>query len=130
MNIPTVIWMGGQPLNPTNRRRYRLVYRGLSRPSRPDDVPFACEQRIGQSMMKRLNWDKPHGEGAAHEAVWALGHALGQLLMHDPADFCIGHPLHCEINMAIAEGRIAQVAIATDLTNPRNIWTRSQSPKN
>lgn len=105
MEYPVVIWMGKQPLRQDSARRFRLVYRGPARPGRPDDVPFAVEQRIGQSMMKRLNWDGPKSETAMKEAIYALGHALGQILMKTPLELCMTHPIHCEENMALIEGR-------------------------
>jgi hypothetical protein len=103
---PMVVWMGSNPIQRASNRRYRVVYRGPARPGRPDDTPFAVEQRIGQSSMKRLNWAKPNRDsGAEEEALWAVGHAFGQVLMADPARLTPGHPIHCELNMAAIEGR-------------------------
>ena len=107
MKFPTVIWMGKEPLAVHKKaaRRFRIVHRGPARPDRPDDVPFALEQRIGQSMMKRMNWAPPISEQAKQEAIHALAHALGLLLMVDVKALNLEHPLHCELNMAIVEGR-------------------------
>lgn len=107
MGIPTVIWMGSQPIDRASKRRYRIVYRGPARPGRADDVPFALELRIGQSMMKQLNWDFPNDvqNGSQREAIYALVHAFGQTLMVDPAKLVAGHPIHCECNQAVIENR-------------------------
>ena len=105
MKFPTVIWMGREPIHKGNARRFRLVHRGPARPNRPDDVPFACEERIGQSMMKRLNWGPPRSGFGEKEAIYALSHALGQLLMVDMGKLRLDHPLYCELNMAVAEER-------------------------
>ena len=105
---PTVIWMGKEPLHPRTARRYRIVDRGPARPGRSDDVPFALEQRTGQSMMKRLNWGPCVNESAKDEAIHALTHAIGLLLTVEVGKLRSDHPLHCDINMAIVEGREAK----------------------
>ncbi|OAI41264.1 hypothetical protein AYO40_03525 [Planctomycetaceae bacterium SCGC AG-212-D15] len=68
-------------------------------------MPFSLEQRIGSNMMKKLNWGVPEGVEAKQEAIFALTHCFGLLLNCDPKKLIPGHPLHCELNMAIAEGR-------------------------
>jgi len=85
MNYPTVIWMGKEPLAVMKKaaRRFRIVHRGPARANRPDDVPFALEQRTGQSMMKRMNWGPPESDQAKREAIHALSHAIGILLVVD-----------------------------------------------
>jgi hypothetical protein len=112
MKFPTVIWMG-KAVFKKNTRRFRVVYRGPTREKMENhDTPFICEQRIGQSMMKRLNWDAPR-PGAAdgptayamQECIWALSHAFGQILMAYPESLVQGHPIHCELNMSAIEGR-------------------------
>ena len=56
-------------------------------------------------MMKRLNWGPPERKQAKTEAIHALSHALGLLLMVDLKALNLTHPLHCEINMAQVENR-------------------------
>lgn len=116
MKFPTVIWMGKAVFS-KNTRRFRLVYRGPTREKMDDhDTPFICEQRMGQSMMKRLNWDAPRpGQGehsstvhAMQECIWALSHVLGQILMTYPESLITGHPIHCELNMSQIEGRASK----------------------
>jgi len=107
--VPFVIWMGSNPIKRASARLFRLVYRGPARANRPDDTPFAAEQRIGLSQMKRFNWDRPdRASGAEQEALWAISHAFGQVLMADPGKLAAGHPIHCELNMAVIEGREAK----------------------
>jgi hypothetical protein len=101
---PFVIWMGRQPLDASGIL-FRVVDRGPARENRSDDVPFALEQRIGISMMKRHNWGPPRSIEAKQEAIHALVHAYGQLLTVDPKKLDLNHPLHCEVNLAVAEGR-------------------------
>ena len=103
MKKPMVIWMGTEPLK--NRGRFRVVDRGPPRTDRTGDVPFSVEKHLGYDMMKMPNWGPvPEGQ-AAQYALWALSHALGQLLTVDPKKLNLDHPLFCELNMAVAEGR-------------------------
>ena len=106
--FPKVIWIGRQPIGKSSRRLFRLVYRGPARENRPDDVPFAVELRIGCNMMKRMNWSNPIQGDGGQEAIWALSHVLGLALMARPESLVAGHPIHCELNMAILEGRVTK----------------------
>ena len=106
LNFPFVIWMGRQPLRPKQGRLFRIVHRGPARPARADDVPFAVEVRSGVDSMKVEHWGKANREnGAEQEAMYAMVHALGQLLCVDPKKLDLNHPLYCECNMAVVEGR-------------------------
>jgi hypothetical protein len=101
---PFVIWLGKGPLK-QNTGHYRVVHRGPPRPNRPDDVPFALEKQTGVSMMKKRQWGPPQTHEAKLDALHALVHAFGLLLSVDPKKLDLEHPLHCEINLAVAEGR-------------------------
>ena len=103
MITPMVIWIGTNPLR--DEGRFRVVYRGSPRPERPDDVPFAVEKCIGPDNMKIMRWAQPKEQGTLQVASWALTHAFGSLLMVDPKKLNLDHPLFCELNLAIAEGR-------------------------
>lgn len=103
--FPLVVWQGKQPLRPKEAGLYRLVARGPARPERPDDVPFALERRVGRDAMKQDTWAPPRDQHGMLEAVWALSHAFGLLLSVDPRKLNLDHPLYCELNLAIAEGR-------------------------
>jgi hypothetical protein len=97
---PFVIWAGSEPLK--SRGRFRLVHRGPVREHRPDDVPFGLEQCTGVSFMKDRQW----GGIKSHEhAIHAITHVLGLLLIVDPKRLNLDHPLYCELNLAVAEGR-------------------------
>ncbi len=104
MNYPLVIWTGKQPLHPKSSSRFRLVHRGPAREDRPDDVPFSLERMAGVNMMKEETWVPPRGDKLL-EAVYALSHAFGLLLAVDPRRLNLDHPLWCELNLAIVEGR-------------------------
>lgn len=101
MNFPFVIWSGTEPLK--GKGRFRLVHRGPARDGRPDDVPFGLEQKTGASYMKTFNWEAPT-LGTPH-AIHALSHTLGQVLTVDPKKLTLDHPLYCELNLAVCEGR-------------------------
>jgi hypothetical protein len=101
---PLVIWTGRQPLNQNTGTTFRVVDRGPARSDRLDDVPFACEQRLGVSSMKVENWGPPK-TNLQQEAVYALVHAFGLLLTVDPKKLNLDHRLYCEINLAISEDR-------------------------
>lgn len=102
MDFPFVIWSGTEPLK--GKGRFRLVHRGPARESRPDDVPFGLEQKLGVSFMKVYQWGTVK-QGAERNAIHSLAHALGQLLTVDLRKLDLNHPLFCETNMAIAECR-------------------------
>jgi hypothetical protein len=102
---PMVIWSGTEPLK--QQGRFRIVDRGPARPERPDDVPFGLEQCLGCNFMKQKVWGpvKGHYDGSAGHAMNALTHALGLLLSVDPKKLDLNHPLYCEQNLSVAEGR-------------------------
>ena len=102
--LPLVIWQGRQPLNNGQGTLFRIVDRGPPRENRPDDVPCGCEQRLGMNMLKEETWG-PVKDRLCREAVHALVHAFGLLLKVDPHKLNLDHPLYCELNLAIAEGR-------------------------
>ena len=102
MDFPFVIWTGTEPLK--NKGRFRIVHRGPARPERSDDVPFGIEQKHGCSFMKVFTWG-PVKQGAKDHAIHALTNSLGLLLTVDPKKLNLDHPLYCELNLAIAEGR-------------------------
>lgn len=103
MIFPMVIWTGTNPLR--EEGRFRVVYRGPPRADRPDDVPFAVEKCIGLDSMKIKRWVQPKDQGSLQVAAWSLAHALGVILMVDPKRLNLDHPLYCELNLAVAEGR-------------------------
>ena len=101
MTFPFVIWLGRNPLR-KNGALFRLVNRGPARENRPDDVPFTVEQRIEPSMMKKTQWGQPRDK---QEAIYAMSDILGKILMVDPERLVSGHPINCELNMAVIEER-------------------------
>lgn len=108
MAFPRVIWAGSQPLHKSHVERFRLVQRPEARPGHPEDVPFGVEQRVGLSEMGRLNWGSiKDDKQTLREAIYALSHAFGKVLVSDPKDLIAGHPINCEVNLAIIEGREA-----------------------
>ncbi len=104
MRYPLVIWQGRQPLNGGKGTLFRVVHRGPPRADRPDDVPWGVEQRLGMSMLKEETWG-PVADRLCREAAHALVHAYGLLLSVDPKKLNLEHPLFCELNLAISEGR-------------------------
>lgn len=104
-SFPFVIWAGRNPLHKKNSPLFRLVARGPARETRKDDVPFGLEVRANHDFMKEHSWLVPSKPDTQREAIWALAHALGSILAFDPKQLNLSHPLHCEINMALFEGR-------------------------
>lgn len=103
MNYPMVIWQGTEPLH--SHGYFRLVFRGPPRHNVNDDVPFGLEQRLGPDAMKVMAWGKIKNPEAQLHAIQSLTHALGQVLCVDPRKLNLDHPLFCEENLSVAEGR-------------------------
>jgi hypothetical protein len=109
--FPEIIWVGRDPVDSTHGRRFRLIDQGPKRENK-NDLRFGVEKLVGVNRMHGQTWVDPHDvkaekiEGNLLGAVRALADLAGRVLQVDPANLVAGHPICCDLNMAVLEARV------------------------
>lgn len=96
---PRVVWIGK-----IGHEVFRIVDRRAPREDKTKDVRVRLEQARGRDAMDVKSWGGVH-ESARSLAMRALTQAFAEVLVRLPLEFDIGHPMFCELNLAVAEGR-------------------------